>query len=86
MTSIAGAIYPQMSSNPGRDVMCQVENLRMSFDRRLIQANISFEVRRGEIFTIMGGSGCGKSTLLRHMIGLLQPTVGHIRYAFRSAP
>jgi len=62
------------------DVMCQVEGLRMSFDRRLIQANISFEVRRGEIFTIMGGSGCGKSTLLRHMIGLLKPSAGRIHF------
>ena len=62
------------------DVMCQVQNLCMSFDRRLIQTGITFDVRRGEIFTIMGGSGCGKSTLLRHMIGLLQPRIGKIRY------
>jgi len=62
------------------DVMCQVQNLCMSFDRRLIQTGITFDVRRGEIFTIMGGIGCGKSTLLRHMIGLLQPRIGKIRY------
>ncbi len=52
----------------------------MSFDRRLIQSHISFGVRHGEIFTIMGGSGCGKSTLLRHMIGLLRPSLGRIRF------
>jgi phospholipid/cholesterol/gamma-HCH transport system ATP-binding protein len=70
-----------LASEAGADVVCQVEDLRMSFDRRLIQRDITFDVRRGEIFTIMGGSGCGKSTLLRHMIGLLQPKVGQIRYA-----
>lgn len=69
-----------MPSGSDPEVMCQVEGLRMSFDRRLIQANISFEVRRGEIFTIMGGSGCGKSTLLRHMIGLLKPSAGRIHF------
>jgi phospholipid/cholesterol/gamma-HCH transport system ATP-binding protein len=61
-------------------VVCEVENLTMSFERRLIQEAISFQVRRGEIFTVMGGSGSGKSTLLRHMIGLLRPEQGVLRY------
>jgi phospholipid/cholesterol/gamma-HCH transport system ATP-binding protein len=60
--------------------VCEVDDLRMSFPGRLIQEHISFRIGRGEIFTIMGGSGCGKSTLLRHMIGLLQPSAGRIRY------
>jgi phospholipid/cholesterol/gamma-HCH transport system ATP-binding protein len=59
---------------------CRVEDLRMSYPGRLIQEHISFELKRGEIFTIMGGSGCGKSTLLRHMIGLLEPDGGSIHY------
>src|ERR1700739_3909000 len=77
-------------SKPAMDVMCQVQNLCMSFDRRLIQTGITFDVRRGEIFTIMGGSGCGKSTLLRHMIGLNLPSTGHIYYGeldyWKSSP
>ena len=60
--------------------MCRVQNLRMGFERRLIQEKITFEVKRGEIFTIMGGSGSGKSTLLRHMIGLQEPQAGHVFY------
>src|SRR5213075_870756 len=42
--------------------------------------DLNFTVRRGDIFTIMGGSGCGKSTLLRHLIGLLEPAKGEIFY------
>ena len=38
----------------------------------------SFEVRRGEIFCIMGLSGSGKSTVLRHINRLIQPTSGKI--------
>jgi len=40
---------------------------------------LSFEVKRGEIFVILGGSGCGKSTLLRLLIGLKQANSGTIR-------
>jgi phospholipid/cholesterol/gamma-HCH transport system ATP-binding protein len=51
----------------------QVKNLTMAYAETVIQQNIDFSVKRGEIFIIMGGSGCGKSTLLRHLIGLMEP-------------
>ena len=41
-------------------------------------ADVSFSVRRGEIFCIMGLSGSGKSTLVRHINRLIQPTAGSI--------
>ena len=41
---------------------------------------LSFTVRRGEIFFIIGGSGCGKSTLLRHLVGLIRPTAGDVKF------
>lgn len=43
-------------------------------------SNVSFEVRKGETFGIVGGSGCGKTTLGRSIIGLVQPFEGDIRY------
>ena len=58
----------------------EVEGLDMIFDAYVVQRDISMTVHQGEIFVIMGGSGCGKSTLLRHMIGLLTPVKGAIRY------
>lgn len=45
-----------------------------------ILRELSFTVRRGEIFFIIGGSGCGKSTLLRHLVGLHRPTAGDVRF------
>jgi phospholipid/cholesterol/gamma-HCH transport system ATP-binding protein len=39
---------------------------------------LDFEVRRGEVFVILGGSGCGKSSLLKNLIGLYQPMAGEI--------
>jgi phospholipid/cholesterol/gamma-HCH transport system ATP-binding protein len=57
-----------------------VRNLEMAYSGRLIQRDISFTVRKGEIFMVMGGSGCGKSTLLRHMVGLQRPVSGEVFY------
>ncbi len=41
-------------------------------------ADVSFDVRKGEIFCVMGLSGSGKSTLVRHFNRLLEPTAGNI--------
>ncbi|MDO5536897.1 MAG: ATP-binding cassette domain-containing protein [Desulfovibrionaceae bacterium] len=46
--------------------------------------DVSFSVRRGDIFFIMGGSGCGKSTLLRVLMGLKEPSSGTV--TFRGSP
>jgi phospholipid/cholesterol/gamma-HCH transport system ATP-binding protein len=58
--------------------MIQVEHLVARYDDRTILDDISFEVRRGERFVIVGGSGCGKTTLLRHIIGLQRPAGGRV--------
>ncbi|MCI2420371.1 ABC transporter ATP-binding protein [Saccharopolyspora sp. K220] len=42
-------------------------------------AELSFQVRTGELACIVGPSGCGKSTLLRAISGLIQPTSGDVR-------
>jgi lipopolysaccharide transport system ATP-binding protein len=40
--------------------------------------DISFEVERGEVVSLVGPNGCGKSTLLQVISGILQPTTGRI--------
>lgn len=55
-----------------------VEDLRIGWGKRVLMGDVSFQVERGEIFTILGGSGCGKSSLLRYLIGLEQPLNGRI--------
>jgi ABC-type multidrug transport system ATPase subunit len=46
--------------------------------------NISFEVREGEIFGILGDNGGGKSTLVKQMIGLMRSTSGRIELFGKS--
>src|SRR5436309_14810205 len=40
--------------------------------------NVDFEVRRGEVFGLLGPNGSGKSTTVKMLLGLLNPTIGHI--------
>ncbi|HEY1329148.1 MAG TPA: ATP-binding cassette domain-containing protein [Casimicrobiaceae bacterium] len=56
----------------------RVEGLSAGYGDVVLQKDLSFEVRRGEVFGILGGSGCGKSTLMKHMIGLYEPIAGHV--------
>ena len=58
----------------------EVQGLTMAFGDRVVMRDLDFVVRRGDVFVIMGGSGSGKSTLLRHLLGLLEPVEGDIRY------
>ena len=68
----------------GQDVAIDVRHLTLMYGSNLIQSDLNFQVRRGDVFVIMGGSGCGKSTLLKHMIGLYQPAAGEILFDGRS--
>ena len=57
-----------------------VRNLDMAYGSFVIQRDLNFTIRRGDIFIIMGGSGCGKSTLLKHLVGLMEPSRGEVLY------
>jgi len=48
--------------------------------------DISFQVRKGELFGILGLNGAGKSTLLKVIAGVLKPTKGHVEIFGSMAP
>lgn len=54
-------------------VAIRAEGLTVSYGPKIIQRDLNFSVRRGDVFVIMGGSGCGKSSLMRVLMGLLPP-------------
>ncbi len=60
------------------DLIIRVERLTASYEETVILDTISFDVKRGEVFIILGGSGCGKSTLMKQMIGLYRPETGSV--------
>jgi phospholipid/cholesterol/gamma-HCH transport system ATP-binding protein len=55
-----------------------VQGLRTRFGEQVIHDRLDLEVRRGEVFGIVGGSGTGKSVLLRTILGLQRPERGRI--------
>jgi ABC-2 type transport system ATP-binding protein len=46
--------------------------------------NVSFEVRKGEVFGLLGPNGSGKSTTIKMILGLLYPTKGHLEVFGKS--
>ena len=64
----------------GVEPTIEVKNLTMAYDSFVVMRDLNFQVRKGEIFAIMGVSGSGKSTLLKHLIGLKKPAGGEIFY------
>lgn len=62
-----------------------VEHLSKSFGTFEVLKDVSFAVKPGEIFVLMGPSGSGKSVLLKHIVGLELPTSGKVTVDRRDA-
>ncbi len=71
---------PDLKPQAQPEAHITVRDLTMAYGDFVIQHDLNFMVRRGDIFIIMGGSGCGKSTLLRHLIGLKPPAKGQVYF------
>jgi len=57
-----------------------------NYENFLALQDVSFHVKRGEIFGIIGPNGCGKSTLLKILAGVIYPDCGSIKVSGRIAP
>lgn len=61
------------------ETVIDVSKVSTRFGDHVVHSALDLQVRRGEIFALIGGSGSGKSTLLREMILLHQPDSGSIK-------
>ena len=81
----AGTRVDELQRNGGVDKgdapVIQVEGLRRRFGDFWAVDGLSFEVRRGEIFGLLGANGAGKSTTFRMLCGLLPASAGTLRVA-----
>lgn len=64
-----------MSSEP---TAVSAQKLSIDYGKTRVVDEVSFSVKRGEIFVIMGQSGCGKSTLLKTIGGYIKPSGGEL--------
>ena len=66
------------------DILLSARNLSMRFGGVLAVNDVSFEVRKGEVFTLIGPNGAGKTTVFNLISRLYTPTSGHIEFEGRD--
>ena len=65
-----------MTSNDNAPIAIEAKGLTKSFGDFIAVDNVSFSIRKGEIFGFLGSNGCGKSTTMKMLTGLLPQTAG----------
>jgi len=58
------------------DLAIETQHLRRRFGEKLAVADLSLNVKRGEVFGFLGPNGAGKTTSLKMLLGLIAPTAG----------
>lgn len=71
----AEVIIPQLQSIE-QDFAIEAQGLTMRFGDFVAVDNVSFKIRRGEIFGFLGSNGCGKSVTMKMLTGLLEASEG----------
>lgn len=64
--------------------MLQVKDLSISYGAIQAVRHVDFEVKKGEIVTLIGANGAGKSTILKTISGIVKPQSGSIEYQNES--
>lgn len=73
-----------MSGTPSPDIQIEIRNVTMAYGSYVVLRDVCAQVKRGEVFIVMGVSGGGKTTLLKALIGLKPPAQGEILYNGKS--
>jgi ABC-2 type transport system ATP-binding protein len=66
-------------SEAARETIIEVDGLRRSYGDLEAVRGVSLEVRRGELFALLGTNGAGKTTTIEVLEGLQRPSAGHVR-------
>jgi branched-chain amino acid transport system ATP-binding protein len=62
------------------DILLSVENLEAWYDDAKVLHGLSFDLKKGQVLSLIGANGAGKSTLLKSICGLLRKKTGEVRF------
>ena len=68
------------ASEETKSPIVSLRGIEKTFDGRPVLRGLDLEIETGRSLVIMGPSGCGKSVLLKHIVGLLRPDSGEVRF------
>lgn len=66
------------------DIAIKIENLTKVFGKNIVVDNLNLEVRKGELFGLVGPDGAGKTTVMRLLTAIMEPTSGEAWVGSRS--
>lgn len=77
---------PHEKQNSVKGLFVNMFRGKRTFERQQVLKDISFDIKKGEFFGIVGRNGSGKSTLLKLMAGIYTPDKGHIQVNGKLTP
>ncbi|MBX2884239.1 MAG: ABC transporter ATP-binding protein [Granulosicoccus sp.] len=78
MTTLTGDLTDRPWLDPDQTPFIQIKGVSKHFGDFVAVDDVSLNIYKGELFSLLGGSGCGKTTLLRMLAGFEEPTSGEI--------
>src|SRR5512142_1624086 len=79
MSSAYVGSIEQHAQSTATEVVLSTTNLTKQFGQRVAVNDLGLEVRRGDVFGLLGPNGSGKTTTIRMIFGLVQPNRGSVR-------
>lgn len=77
---------PHEKNNSIKEAVIGFYKRNKTFEEQQVLKNISFEIRKGEFFGIVGRNGSGKSTMLKMLAGIYEPSEGNIQVNGKLTP
>jgi lipopolysaccharide export system ATP-binding protein len=78
MNDVAAPLRPNGAVPELSEQRLQVISIAKSYDKRVVLADVSFEVGHGEVFGLLGPNGAGKTTCFYSIMGLVKPDAGRV--------
>jgi branched-chain amino acid transport system ATP-binding protein len=84
MLDVSSSVPREPAAGSAADVVLSVENLEAWYGESHVLHGIDFNVREGEVVTLLGRNGAGKTTTLKSVMGIITKRAGSVRFQGRE--